>query len=662
MSNKGQYIEVVVPLALPFATLTYSCTQELSVGCRVRVPVGTNRSVTGVVWSISSEEPSNSSKIKAVIDVLDVVPLLSELERRYAQWFCDYYMCTLSKALQTLTPQLFSKDMDGLSCRYIRPKKPKKPRKKKGVEPAIEPIVELIETAPQPNPELGFELGFEIEQNSKITLLHTTTTIDIRALAHKYVATGETTLIIAPTPEKAALIHKNLAPYFITELCTTATSTKKRAKLTVNLAVGLTPQIVVGTRSALLLPYKKLSAVIVTEEHSFYYKSYRPPHFSTKDSAIMLGALHKCKTLLMSAFPTVENYYNAKYSQAWSYQKIEPYEPQKELQKELQYIVLERGKEMISKYAVQQIGEALKSGKKAIVMQNRRGVASYTECDICSHTPQCPNCSTSLTLHTNLLGCHYCGHHTPIELKCSVCGGKMHRKGRGTQQLEKQLIELYPSARIARFDADTLIDSPKKIAAQGFDIAVGTLVVIDAVEWAEIGVALIANFDNMLSAPDFRAEEDAYRVVGRMASQCREVGAELIVQSSRLDYEALNDALENRDDKFYTSQIAQREHSTFPPHSRMIKIEFRGAELSSTMPMAQECEVRLRKIFGHRLSPLHQPAVERQRGEHIIQLLLKIERSRSSAKAKALLMGVTKEFKAVAARKKVTITLEADPS
>lgn len=628
--------------------------------------MGSNKLVTGIVWSIGGEEPTGSGKIKEVIDVLDAVPLLGELERKYAQWFCSYYMCTLSKALQTLAPQLFSKEMNELVCRYIRPKKAKKPRKKRSdkqvaeqsAEQSIEPNIESSAESPQPAPQLGFE----IDNKSSITLLHTATAIDIRAVANQYVCEGKTVLIIAPTAEKAALIHKELTPLFSAELCTTARTTKKRAQLTVNLATGLQPQIVVGTRSALLLPYPQLSAVIITEEHSFYYKSHREPHFSTKDCAIMLSSLHGSKTILISAFPTVENYYNANYSQVWNYQRIEaPHTPHEPLE-ELKYIVLERGKEMISKYAKQSIEEALKSGKKAIVMQNRRGVASFTECGICNHTPQCPNCSTSLTLHSHLLGCHYCGYHTPIELRCTMCGGKMHRRGRGTQQLEKQLSELYPTARIARFDADTLTESHKIIADQEFDIAVGTLVVIDIVEWDKVAVAVIANVDNMLTVPDFRAEEDTFRVVGTMAMRCQEVGAQLIVQSSRLDYEALNDALQNRAHKFYTSQIAQREHSMFPPHSRVIKIEFRAAELRAAMPLAKECEDRVRKIFAHRLSPLHQPVVERQRGEHIIQLLLKIERSRSSTKAKELLLEVINDIRPKAQRQKVIITLEADPN
>ncbi len=641
-----RFIEVIVPLALPLPTLTYSTTERVSVGCRVAVPVGKSKNIVGIVWQTDVVEPQNSDKIKPIIEVLDCVPLINETQRKFVQWFSSYYLCSLSETLRTLCPQLFSNEFDGISSRYIKPKKAKK-RKVESKDSEIEPQNEIRPP----------KLGFEIENESAITLLHTSSDIDIVALVAKYIEKNKTVLITAPTPEKAAAIHSLIEPFYSSKLCTSATSTKNRVRLTINLATGIAPQVVVGTRSALLLPYSSLSTVIITEEHSFYYRSYRVPYFSARDSAIMLGSLHKCKTLLISQFPTVENYYNAKSSASWSYQRVDP---QKSLA-ELKSIILERGKEMISKYAIEHIGAALENGKKCVMLQNRRGIASYIECDICSHTPQCPNCSTSLNLHSHLLGCHYCGYSTSIEVKCSVCGGTMRRKGRGTQQLERQLVELFPDAKIIRLDGDTLVENPKKILENGWDIAIGTTVVVELVDWSEVGVAVIANVDNMLSTADFRADEETFRVVGTMASKCREVGAELIIQSSRLDYDAVNDAINNKTDKFYIEQIAQRQPSMFPPHSRMVKVEFRGRELRAVMEVAKVVEKQLRDIFAHRLSPLHQPMVERQRGEHIVQLLLKIERGRSSARAKILLDNALKNNAKLSARNRVTIEVQTDP-
>lgn len=654
---------MVVPLSLPFATLTYLTQEKVSVGCRVLVSVGkAEKEVIGLVWALkrADEISFSSEKIKPVVEVLDQVPLIGEQEIGYVEWFSAYYIVSLSDTLRTLAPQLFSKEMSNQSSRWSLAKL-KKSRKAALLAEKLAKHSDGEESKIEVERR---ELPFDLSSTKGVTLLHTKQEVDLLSLVSFYLNRSSEkllrpmVLVIAPTATMCSRVAAELEASFRVAVVSSLQSSQKRARVSLDMAVGVTPDVVVGTRTALLLQYGELAGVIVLDEHSYHYRSYRAPIFSLRDAAIMLGALHKAQTLLISPYPSVESYYNARRQQGWSY-----IVDSEELRVEYSnYIVLERGKEMISKYAVQEISTALRSGKRAIVMQNRRGVASYVECDICSYTPHCPNCSTSLTLHQHLLGCHYCGYSKEIELRCSECGGVMRRRGRGTQQLESQLEELFPEARVVRFDADSMSDMPRARDCENWDIAVGTLLVIDTVDWARVGVAVIANVDNLLTTPNFRASEDAYRVVGRMALMSSRVGAELIVQSSRLDYDAVNLALECRDLEFYNREVADRSVGGFPPHTRMLKVEFRGKQLREVMEVAVVVERRLRDIFGERLSPLHQPMVERQRGEHLVDLLLKVGRGESVVEAKRRLCMVLDELRGESRRRGVVIAIEVDPS
>lgn len=661
MNRENQYIEVVVPLSLPFATLTYLTQDKVSVGCRVVVPIGSgDKQVVGIVWAIKQEEKVNFriDKIKHVSGVLDMIPLIGELEIRYVEWFSAYYIISLSDTLRTLAPQLFSKEMSNQSSRWSRAKL-KRSRKA---------AAKLLENTEQSNDEEKIEqeveqFPFDLSSIKPITLLHSKQEINLVSLVNHYLTDcsnekGEATLlIITPTAKMCSSVANVLEQRYKIAVISSQQNSKKRARVSLDMAVGMNLDVVIGTRAALMLHYTSLVGVIILDEHSYHYRSYRAPFFSIRDAAIMLGALHKVQTLLISPYPSVESYYNAKSQVGWSY-----IGDSEETQINYSnFIVLERGKDMISRHAIEEIKHSITSGKQSIVMQNRRGVASYVECETCSYTPQCPNCSTSLTLHQHLLGCHYCGYSKQIELKCSECGGVMRRKGRGTQQLEAQLEELFPDANVVRFDADSISDIAKQKKNSNWDIAVGTLLVVDRVDWSNVGVAVVANVDNMLSMPNFRANEDTYRLVGRMALLSSRVGAKLIIQSSRLDYDAVNLALSCRDREFYNSEIAERRAASFPPHSRMLKVEFRGKELSKTMEIAVVIEQRLRNILNEGVSPLHQPMVERQRGEHLVNILIKILRGESVAEAKRRVCQIIDNVIGEARQRGVIISIEVDP-
>ncbi len=623
LTTNSRLIEVVVPRALPMKRLTYRCdSATVSVGVRVVVPLGETKEIIAVVAAVDVEYGGDPASIKDVIEVIDRVPLVSGGDIEFLEWVASYNMCKVGDVVRDGWGYLFSVEMSRTNSSLRR-------KREEGKEP----------------------LPQAITLNHEITLLHTFERVDIAAICANFDHTTGHILVLAPTHQRAVALDKELSRYYTTALYTTKTSIKKRCELAAKIATGLSPQVIIGTRMSLWLSHENLRGVVVTREESFHYRSGAAPFYSTRECATMLSALHSVRCVLTSAFPSVESYYNAKYGQ-WGY--IAPNEPAKELR----HIVLERGRDMISKYAKGRIAECLEEGLRVILLQNRRGVASYVECEACGYVPHCPNCSVSLTLHRRVMGCHYCGHTEEIEPKCKECGTQMVNRGRGTQQIEEQLATLYPLASIARLDSDNLSEVRDIVSSKdkSWNIAIGTTMLLESEVWDEVGLVAVLNVDNMLTTPDFRVEEHAYRTLGELSLRCRESGGELIIQSSRLDHRVINNLLTSEHHDFYKTQIIERQHSKFPPHSRMIRLEFRGENLADTSSLASRIEDKLRTTFGARLSPIYSPQVERQRGEYIIEMTLKIERTASLTRAKELLLTTIKEL--FPSNSKISLTLE----
>lgn len=636
-------IEILLPR--PLGALTYTCDLPVKVGARVIVPLGESV-VVGVVRAVGVEAPVRG-ELKSVIEVLDALPLIGERELRFIDWIADYYLCGKGDVLRAIFSPLFSAEIAKIDCRYFKPKRVKVDGKPQLINVNLRN--RQVEKLPPPASQFAI--------TESITLLHAKQKIDLSALVASLIDGEKPVLVLAPTNERAAQIMSELEPYFRAALCSNITTIKRRAALMIDLAVGLpaqfTPQVIVGTRAALGIGYQSLGAVVIVDEESFRYRSQRVPLIWVRDAALMLASLHGAKSVLISEFPTVESFYNARHG-AWAYLSTDA------RQAPLRSIVLEHGKELISKYLRKRIAEELAAGKRVVLMQNRRGMASYIECVTCGHIPQCASCSTSFTAHRHLLGCHYCGATTQIPEKCEKCGGEMELRGRGTQRIEDQISILCPDANIVRIDSDMYAEAGFHIDPN-WQIAIGTKMVIEAIDWAEVGVASILNVDNMISTPNFRASEETFRTVGTMAARCCDADAELVVQSSALGNADVDDALNFRYESFYIRAIEDRRAALFPPHSRMIRLTFRGEAMADVVAAAKEAEAALRQIFAHRLSPMYQPLVERQSGDHIIEMLLKIERGRSSAKAKELLRSRLSPIISRNARSKVAISAQSDP-
>src|SRR5690606_37417347 len=241
-------------------------------------------------------------------------------------------------------------------------------------------------------------------------------------------------------------------------------STHERVEVWNNVLKNSTKaQIVVGARSSIFLPFHNLGLVIVDEEHEQSFKQFDPaPRYHARDTAIVLANIHRAKTLLGSATPSLESYYNTQQNKYGLVEINQRYNnvlmPDSELVDIKDKHKRKEMKEHSSDRLIEEMTDALKNGHQIILFQNRRGFSPIVECNTCGHAPQCPNCDVSLTYHQyrDQLRCHYCGYMTSMLKTCMSCGSpELDSKGFGTEQIEEEVKALFPDYKVARMDLDT---------------------------------------------------------------------------------------------------------------------------------------------------------------------------------------------------------------
>ncbi len=278
-------------------------------------------------------------------------------------------------------------------------------------------------------------------------------------------------------------------------------------------------QIVIGARSSLFLPFQQLGLLVVDEEHEPSFKQYNPaPRYHGRDAAIVLANFHKAKTVLGSATPSLESYYNAihdKYALVSLKKRFGNV-----LMPEIELVdIKEKYKKKVMKghfsdHLQEAIQEALDEQEQVILFQNRRGFSPFVECTTCGTAPQCPNCDVSLTYHKHKgqLRCHYCGYNMQMMAACFACGSQtLDTKGFGTEQIETELKSLFPDHTVARMDQDTTRGKHayakiiEKLENREIDILVGTQMVAKGLDFRNVSLVGVMNADTLLNFPDFRA-------------------------------------------------------------------------------------------------------------------------------------------------------------
>lgn len=435
-------------------------------------------------------------------------------------------------------------------------------------------------------------------------------------------------------------------------------------------------RIIIGARSSVLLPFKNLGLVIVDEEHEQSYKQFDPaPRYHARDTAIVLASLFKVKTLLGSATPSLESYYNArqhKYALVEINQRFNKVQmPEMELVDLKDAHKRKRMKGHFSLRLIDEINEALGNKLQVILFQNRRGYSPIVECLSCGHAPQCPNCDVSLTYHQyrNQLRCHYCGHHSSMPQQCGACGSHhLDTKGFGTEQIESEAKQLFPKSKVARMDLDTTRGKygyQKVIGSfqdQEVDILVGTQMLTKGLDFRNVKVVGIMNADNSLNFPDFRAHERSFQLMTQVAGRAgrTDIRGKVLIQTFNPNHSILQQVSQNNYYEMFAQQMNERHNFIYPPLYRLIKITLKHKDFQKTNLAAEWYATSLRQLFAEAVLGPEFPPVSRIRNQYHKNILIKIGSKQSLKKTKEAIVKINNSFQSVKDFRAVKVVLNVD--
>ena len=400
--------------------------------------------------------------------------------------------------------------------------------------------------------------------------------------------------------------------------------------------------VILGARSAVFLPFHRLGLVIIDEEHEQSFKQQDPaPRYHARSAAIVLAQMYAgAKTLLGTATPSMESYYNAKQGK---YGLVELSRRYKDIQLPSIEVVdmkdLYRRKMVSGPFSprlLSAVRGALERGEQAILFQNRRGFAPMIECRQCGWVPKCPNCDISLTYHKsmNYLSCHYCGYTMKIPEVCPCCESKDIRgRGYGTEKIEDEIRSIFPEARIARMDLDTthtrnayerLIND---FSMGKNNLLIGTQMVTKGLDFGKVSVVGILNADSMLNYPDFRAYEQAFMMMSQVSGRAGRKGkrGEVILQTKTPDLPIIQYVVHNDYPTFFKELLDERREFHYPPFYHLVYVYLKHRDENIVNTAGVELGSRLRDIFGARVLGPDKPAVARVKTLSIRKIVLKLE-------------------------------------
>ena len=429
-------------------------------------------------------------------------------------------------------------------------------------------------------------------------------------------------------------------------------------------------RVIIGARSSIFLPFSNLGLVIIDEEHEQSYKQFDPsPRYHARDTAIVLAALYQAKTLLGSATPSIESFYNATKENKFGYVALTK-RFNNVLMPEIELVDLTdkyKRKRMTGHFSdrlITEIKAALDMDSQVILFQNRRGYSPVVSCNTCGHTPECPNCDVSLTFHQykNQLRCHYCSHSIAMQQFCGACGGvDIDSKGFGTEQIQQEVELLFPEAKVARMDLDTtrgkysydrIISSFEN---KEVDILVGTQMVTKGLDFRHVKLVGVLNADQLINFPDFRAHERSFQLLQQVAGRAgrTDTRGKVVIQSYNPHHTILQQVSINDYQSMFVEQLEDRRIYKYPPYCRLIKLTLKHKDYNKVNDGAEWLATSLRHVFKENVLGPEFPVVSRIRNQYHKNILIKIPQNQSLIKTKSVLQKIklrflsTRDFRAV---------------
>jgi len=418
-------------------------------------------------------------------------------------------------------------------------------------------------------------------------------------------------------------------------------SDNERAEIWQQVADGQV-RVVLGARSAVFLPFRKLGILVVDEEHDGSFKQEDPaPRYQGRDSALVLAAMHGSRVVLGSATPSLESWYLAGTGKYGLVRLEERYGGIHLPEIKLVDLLAERRSNTLrgelSGALCGAIQKRLERHEQIILLQNRRGYVPYTECADCGWTPGCTECDITLTFHKSRhrMACHYCGFQAIPAPACPACGSvQLRTRGFGTEKIEEEVLQVFPGIRLARLDRDTvrrrgsLVRLLERFARRELDVLVGTQMVAKGLDFERVTLVGVLNADQGLKSPDFRSQERTFQLLTQVSGRSgrRHVRGEVLIQTRQVRHPLFALVQQHNYTEFARNELESRRAHGYPPRVRLIRISVRHREEAAAAQSALWLAGELRRLLGARVVGPSVPSIARLRNEYYRELLLKIER------------------------------------
>ena len=650
-------------------TFSYLIPEELKpaikIGQPVLVPFGRMGLINAFVVGFSNYLP-DGIKAKNISKILDTTPIFDVDYLKFLEWVADYYFCSIQNVIECAVPMKFlNESKKELTQKYVefiaygdtdrRQKEILELLEKNGrtslsdfeklaktTRTTIKKLedagcLKIIEEKVYRNPLDIFKTAETKEQFPELTreqqqayekiekhlgsyekiLLHGVTSsgkteVYFRAIK-KVLEQGKNVLFLAPEIALASVLTKRIAKRFGTEKTAIwHSSISDGEKFDVWQKIKNNEiKILAGARSAVFAPLKNIGLIIIDEEHESAYKQTMPaPRYDARMVAQKLAQLNNAPLILGSATPDVSSYYYAKNSNSLIELKkrYNDYPMAKVRVIDMREERFRANNGIFSRALVKAIEDNLRDKKQTIILLNRRGFSTYTQCLACGEVIQCPRCAIPLIFHsqTQTLKCHYCEHEEPMPPQCPKCGSEALKNcGTGVQKVEIIAQKLFPEAKIVRLDSDALakknlhIEILDEFSKGNIDILIGTQMLAKGLDNPNVTLVGVINADNSFNLPDFRSSERGFQLLTQVAGRAGrgDNPGEVYFQTYNPEFFALETAKEQNYESFYTTEIQSREDYDYPPFSKIIRIILSSKNSYRAERSAQEIAMRLKDVI-----------------------------------------------------------------
>lgn len=641
-------------------------------GCRVVVPFGKTKTYVGIVLRVHTERPVDV-ELKALVEVVDEVPCVTERQFQFWQWIASYYMCPLGDVFKAAMPGGMKKIADT-----------KTSAKKKKVAAEAEqteckaPISNLTTAQAQ-----AYEQIKQCFADRDIALLHGVTSSGKTEvyihLIREYISQGKQVLYLLPEIALTTQITSRLKRVFGADMGVYHSKFSEKERLAVyKKQLSANPhRLILAVRSGIFLPFQNLGLVIVDEEHDGSYKQQEPaPRYHARNAAMVLARMYGAKTLLGTATPSFESYHHARKGR---YGYVELAERYRGLQLPTVTIVdikderkRKRMNGAFSSVLVEAMRNALGQHKQVILFQNRRGYSSFIECRQCGWVPRCPHCDVSLTYHkrTNMLSCHYCGYATHLAERCPNCEETNFIDiGLGTEKAEDQIHNLFPEAVTLRMDLDTAKTRNQyeqiisDFSAHKADVLIGTQMVTKGLDFSEVTVVGVLDADTMLNQPDFRSYEYSFQTLSQVAGRAgrKHEAGQVILQTKQANAAIVKHIAENRYWDMFYYQMTERQDFNYPPFCRLIYVYLRYRDYTLLEHVAAEMAELMRRTFPDCVLGPDSPPISRVQSLHIKKIVLKVPLNYSVEQVRTVLYASRQHILSQPISRNINIYFDVDP-